>query len=73
MSGSIVLTSNSSVTAGGTLWRLALALACAHLLALMMLGIDFIIHMMQAGESNLVNGFKLFIKLLVRMVTNSDQ
>ena len=57
----------------GTLWRLALALACAHLLALMMLGIDFIIHMMQAGESNLVNGFKLFVKLLVRMVTNSDQ
>lgn len=56
----------------GTLWRLALALVCAHLLALLMLGIDFIIHMIQAGESNLVNGFKLFVKLLIRMVTNSD-
>ena len=57
----------------GTLWRLVLALVCAHLLALLMLGIDFSIHMIQAGESNLVDGFKLFVKLLIRMVTNSDQ
>lgn len=56
----------------GTLWRLALALACAHLLALILLGIDFSVHMIQAGESNFVNGFKLFVKLLIRMVTNSD-
>ena len=56
----------------GTLWRLVLALACAHLLALLMLGIDFSIHMIQAGESNFANGFKLFIKLLVRMITNTD-
>ena len=56
----------------GTLWRLLLALACAHLLALLMLGMDFSIHMIQAGESNFVSGFKLFIQLLRRMVTNSD-
>ena len=56
----------------GTLWRLVLALVCAHLLALLMLGIDFTIHMIQAGESNFVDGFKLFVKLLIRMVTNSD-
>ena len=56
----------------GTLWRLALALVCAHLLALLMLGIDFSIHMIQAGESNLLGGFKLFVKLLIRMLTNSD-
>ena len=56
----------------GTLWRLALALVCAHLLALLMLGIDFSIHMIQAGESNLLGGFELFVKLLIRMLTNSD-
>ena len=56
----------------GTLWRLALALACAHLLALLMLGIDFSIHMIQAGESNLLGGLKLFVKLLIRMLTNTD-
>ncbi len=56
----------------GTLWRLVLALTCAHLLALLMLGIDFSIHMIQAGESNIIGGFKLFGKLLVRMVTNSN-
>ena len=56
----------------GTLWRVVLALVCAHLMALMVLGIDFSIHMIQAGESNFVDGFKLFIKLLNRMVTNSD-
>ena len=56
----------------GTLWRLALALVCAHLLALLMLGIDFSIHMIQAGESNLLGGFKLFVKLLIRMLTNTD-
>ena len=56
----------------GTLWRLALALVCAHLLALIMLGIDFSIHMIQAGESNFASGFKMFVKLLFRMVTNSD-
>ena len=56
----------------GTLWRLLLALACAHLLALFMLGMDFSIHMIQAGESNFVSGFKLFLQLLRRMVTNSD-
>ena len=56
----------------GTLWRLVAALACAHLLALIMLGIDFSIHMIMAGESNFASGFKLFVKLLVRMVTNSD-
>jgi hypothetical protein len=37
-----------------------------------MLGIDFSIHMIQAGESNLLGGFKLFVKLLIRMLTNSD-
>lgn len=56
----------------GTLWRLALALGLAHLLALFMLGVDFSIHMIQAGDYNFVTGFELFIKLLVRMVTNSD-
>ena len=56
----------------GTLWRLVLALVCAHLLALMMLGIDFIIHMIQIGDYDFIAGFKLFVKLLVRMVTNSD-
>ena len=56
----------------GTLWRLALALACAHLLALLLLGIDFSIHMIQADGYNFITGFKLFAKLLVRMVTNSD-
>ena len=56
----------------GTLWRLALAMVCAHLLALLMLGIDFSIHMIQAGESNLLGGFELFVKLLIRMLTNSD-
>ena len=56
----------------GTLWRLVLALVCAHLLALIMLGIDFSIHMIQAGESNFASGFKMFVKLLFRMVTNSD-
>ena len=56
----------------GTLWRVVAALACAHLLALLFLGIDFSIHMIQAGESNFVDGFKLFIKLLNRMLTNSD-
>ena len=56
----------------GTLWRLVLALVCAHLLALIMLGIDFSIHMLQAGESNFASGFKMFVKLLFRMVTNSD-
>ncbi|MBR5171058.1 MAG: DUF3667 domain-containing protein [Muribaculaceae bacterium] len=56
----------------GTLWRLVLALVCAHLLALIMLGIDFSIHMIQAGESNLIGGFKLFVKLLIRMVTNTN-
>ncbi len=56
----------------GTLWRLALALACAHLLALLMLGIDFSIHMIQTGDYNFANGFKLFVKLLIRMLTNSD-
>lgn len=56
----------------GTLWRLVLALLCAHLLALIMLGVDFIIHMIKIGDYNFVEGFKLFVKLLVRMVTNSD-
>ena len=56
----------------GTLWRLVVALACAHLLALLMLGIDFSIHMIQTGNDNFASGFKLFVKLLVRMVTNSD-
>ena len=56
----------------GTLWRLALALVCAHLLALLMLGIDFSIHMIQTGDYNFVNGLKLFVKLLIRMLTNSD-
>ena len=56
----------------GTLWRLALALVCAHLLALFMLGVDFFIHMIQIGDYDFVEGFKLFVKLLVRMVTNSD-
>ena len=56
----------------GTLWRLVLSLACAHLLALLMLGIDFSIHMIQTGDYNFANGFKLFVKLLNRMLTNSD-
>ena len=56
----------------GTLWRLVLALACAHLLALILLGIDFSIHMIQTGDYNFANGFKLFVKLLIRMLTNSD-
>jgi hypothetical protein len=56
----------------GTLWRVVLALLCAHLLALLMLGIDFSIHMIQTGDYNFVDGFKLFIKLLKRMLTNSD-
>ena len=56
----------------GTLWRVALALVSAHLLALLMLGIDFSIHMIQTGDSNFVDGFKLFIKLLNRMLTNTD-
>ena len=56
----------------GTLWRLALSLLCAHLLALMMLGLDFMYHMLQTGDYNLVEGFKLFVKLLIRMITNSD-
>lgn len=56
----------------GTLWRLVLALACAILLALFMLGVDFSIHMIQAGDYNFVTGFKLFVTLLVRMVTNTD-
>jgi hypothetical protein len=56
----------------GTLWRVVLALVCAHLLALLMLGVDFSIHMIQTGDSNFVDGFKLFIKLLNRMLTNTD-
>ena len=56
----------------GTLWRLVLALACAHLLALLMLGVDFSIHMVKSGDSNFANGLKLFLQLLKRMVTNSD-
>ena len=56
----------------GTLWRVVLALVCAHLLALLMLGVDFSIHMVQSGDSNFANGFKLFMQLLKRMVTNSD-
>ena len=56
----------------GTLWRVVLALVCAHLMALLMLGIDFSLHMIQTGDSNFVDGFKLFVKLLNRMVTNSD-
>ena len=48
------------------------ALMCAHLLALIMLGIDFSIHMIQAGDYNFVSGFKLFLQLLIRMLTNSD-
>jgi len=56
----------------GTLWRMVATLVCAHLLALLMLGIDFSLHMIKAGESDFVDGFKLFIKLLNRMLTNSD-
>ena len=56
----------------GTLWRLVLALVCAHVLALLMLGIDFSIHMIQTGDYNFANGFKHFVKLLIRMLTNSD-
>ena len=56
----------------GTLWHLVLALLCAHLLALLMLGVDFSIHMVQTGDYNLAEGFKLFMNLLRRMVTNSD-
>lgn len=56
----------------GTLWRLVATLACAHLLALILLGIDFSFHMLQSGDSNFVSGFKLFVKLLIRMLTNSD-
>ena len=55
-----------------TLWRVVLALVCAHLLALLFLGIDFIYHLIQTGDYNFVDGFKLFIKLLNRMLTNSD-
>lgn len=55
-----------------TLWRVVLALVCAHLLALLFLGIDFIYHLIQTGDYNYVDGFKLFIKLLNRMLTNSD-
>ena len=56
----------------GTLWRMVATLVCAHLLALLMLGIDFSIHMIQVGDGNFVSGFKLFLKLLMRMLTNSD-
>ena len=56
----------------GTLWRVVLALVCAHLLALLMLGIDFSIHMVKSGDSNFAQGFKLFLDLLRRMLTNSD-
>ena len=56
----------------GTLWRVVLALVCAHLMALLMLGIDFSLHMIQTGDSNFVDGFKLFVKLLNRMLTISD-
>ena len=56
----------------GTLWRVVLALVCAHLLALLFLGIDFIYHLIQTGDYNFVDGFKLFLKLLNRMLTNSD-
>ena len=56
----------------GTIWRLVLTFLCAHLLALIILGIDFSIHMMQNGATNPFAEFKLFIKLLTRMVTNSD-
>lgn len=56
----------------GTLWRLVVALLAAHLLALFMLGVDFSIHMIAAGESDFAGGFKLFIQLLIRMITNSD-
>ena len=55
-----------------TLWRVVLALVCAHLMALLVLGIDFSIHMIQTGESNLVDAFKLFVQLINRMVTNTD-
>lgn len=44
----------------------------ARVSALFMLGMDFSFHMIQAGDYNFVTGFKLFVKLLVRMVTNSD-
>ncbi len=37
-----------------------------------MLGVDFSIHMFQAGQSDVVSGFKLFVTLLMRMVTNTD-
>ena len=56
----------------GTLWRLVVALLCAHLLALIMLGIDFSFHMIKAGDYDFVSGFKLFVQLLIRMLTNSD-
>ena len=56
----------------GTLWRIVLALFCAILIALLLLGIDFSYHMLQAGDTNFVSGFKLFVKLLVRMITKSD-
>ena len=56
----------------GTLWRLVLALACAHLMALIFLGIDFSIHMIQTGEFNFISGVKFFVRLLIRMVTATD-
>ncbi len=56
----------------GTLWRIVLALICAVLIALILLGVDFSVHAFQTGNYNLATGFKLFVKLLVRMVTNSD-
>lgn len=56
----------------GTLWRLVLSHVFAILLALLMLGIDFSIHMFLAGQSDMLSGFKLFVKLMIRMVTNSD-
>ena len=56
----------------GTLWRLVLALVCAHLMALIFLGIDFSIHMIQTGEFNFISGVKFFVRLLIRMVTATD-
>ncbi len=37
-----------------------------------MLGIDFSFHMIKAGDYDFVSGFKLFVQLLIRMLTNSD-
>ena len=56
----------------GTLWRVAAALVCAVLIALVLLGIDFSVHMLQTGDYNFASGMKLFMQLLVRMLTNSD-